>query len=518
MKQSYFSNRRLTRDNKGFSLVELIVVIAIMAILAGVGVAGYTKYIEHANKQADMTTVGNIERAIDIGAYSLAYEMDDALQLSENGIQYPLGFIVLTQEGGSIIESGSEVTTDTTPCKIVEGTFTKATPYTYTYKGGFLNLVTYTVTAYVIEGTETLSYCETHSRNVATADVYVGSSTSDKNAHKNATQSLKISSNCDLVLNHTEGEQRKSYSGTFAEKADTAMGEILAAAYGSDYANTLKLKYDGWTDSTVPSFFSTSTESWNTIKTLTGVIDNLGISQSGSLLGQQLIEGGHDNAADMMVNIATRMADLGEETFLQKWAEVDASDGTTRHYFESYDFGLAGREYYSAARSAYNAAFAGYVEANSSASEHTDGKKNDHIAAIRNYGSISIGDLTLPQTICRGAFELSDTNLHSGVKSCETCKRLYEEYAGSDASVSNAKSVFATMESVKETGADVLGQYGNSGFFNYYEKYLNEVSGLYSAAQDAAGSNSIVISVYLEDGKIVYDVSPKAADPRNKAD
>ena len=31
----------MNRDNKGFSLVELLVVIAVMAILAGVGLQGF---------------------------------------------------------------------------------------------------------------------------------------------------------------------------------------------------------------------------------------------------------------------------------------------------------------------------------------------------------------------------------------------------------------------------------------------------------------------------------------------
>ncbi len=44
--------RRMNK-NAGFSLVELIVVIAIMAVLAGVGVAGYSMYLDHADKAAD---------------------------------------------------------------------------------------------------------------------------------------------------------------------------------------------------------------------------------------------------------------------------------------------------------------------------------------------------------------------------------------------------------------------------------------------------------------------------------
>ena len=49
--------------NKGFTLVELIVVIAILAILAGIAIPAYSGYIEKANKAADEQLLADVNMA-----------------------------------------------------------------------------------------------------------------------------------------------------------------------------------------------------------------------------------------------------------------------------------------------------------------------------------------------------------------------------------------------------------------------------------------------------------------------
>lgn len=53
-------------NNKGFSLVELIIVVAIMAVLIGVLAPAYLQYVEKSKKTKDCSAVGSIMDACEI--------------------------------------------------------------------------------------------------------------------------------------------------------------------------------------------------------------------------------------------------------------------------------------------------------------------------------------------------------------------------------------------------------------------------------------------------------------------
>ncbi len=69
-------------NNKGFSLVELIIVIAIMAVLIGVLAPQYLKYVEKSRQSADLDTIDQMISAVEI------YSADPANTIVEGSIEY----------------------------------------------------------------------------------------------------------------------------------------------------------------------------------------------------------------------------------------------------------------------------------------------------------------------------------------------------------------------------------------------------------------------------------------------
>ena len=78
--------RKGMKDNKGFSLVELIIVIAIMAVLIGVLAPVFIKYVEQSRRSRDIQTAAQIREAFladiaegsRVGASSVEIEINNA--------------------------------------------------------------------------------------------------------------------------------------------------------------------------------------------------------------------------------------------------------------------------------------------------------------------------------------------------------------------------------------------------------------------------------------------------------
>lgn len=67
----------MKKNNKGFSLVELIVVIAIMAILAAVAVVSFSVYIQKAKEANDLEYESNVKYFAQLAATEHQFVLDD---------------------------------------------------------------------------------------------------------------------------------------------------------------------------------------------------------------------------------------------------------------------------------------------------------------------------------------------------------------------------------------------------------------------------------------------------------
>lgn len=74
---------RKKKDNKGFTLVELVIVIAILAILVGILAPQYTKYVEKSKKSVDVNNMEELVKAVEV--YLIDTATKDSLT-AENGV------------------------------------------------------------------------------------------------------------------------------------------------------------------------------------------------------------------------------------------------------------------------------------------------------------------------------------------------------------------------------------------------------------------------------------------------
>lgn len=56
--------KKMLRNKKGFSLIELLIVIAIMGVLAVIAFSMFSGVVANSRKKADNTQAGNIQKAI----------------------------------------------------------------------------------------------------------------------------------------------------------------------------------------------------------------------------------------------------------------------------------------------------------------------------------------------------------------------------------------------------------------------------------------------------------------------
>ena len=137
-----------SKNNKGFSLVELIIVIAIMAILVGVLAPQFIKYVEKSRESTDLQNIEEIKTAIEI--YVADHESASAtasIQIAEGGGNITLTGITQVQlaEYGITATNLKTKSTKWASCEIDYADYA----WTYTTNGA--------ATYYKIDGSEVTS-------------------------------------------------------------------------------------------------------------------------------------------------------------------------------------------------------------------------------------------------------------------------------------------------------------------------------------------------------------------------
>lgn len=96
---------REKKNNKGFTLVELVVVVAILAILVGLLAPQYTKYVERSRKAADVANLDSLVKAVEVAVADNVYSDLIPATGSKNVV------IVIDRNKTAITYDGGENTT-----------------------------------------------------------------------------------------------------------------------------------------------------------------------------------------------------------------------------------------------------------------------------------------------------------------------------------------------------------------------------------------------------------------------
>lgn len=115
-------------NNKGFSLVELIVVIAIMAVLVGVLAPMFIRYVEKSRQSTD---VQNLDSALSVVQ---AYYADKEDVVTDEKVVIELGQAISVTGTGLPANRGTDLVTECTSMGIANGTVAKKGTWTVTAK------------------------------------------------------------------------------------------------------------------------------------------------------------------------------------------------------------------------------------------------------------------------------------------------------------------------------------------------------------------------------------------------
>lgn len=103
------------KNNKGFTLVELVIVIAILAILVGLLAPQYTKYVEKSRKSADASNMDEMVKAVQVYAADTENEIksvEDATITLQESTDSTAGVAINNDTNGDIAKALKEFCPD----------------------------------------------------------------------------------------------------------------------------------------------------------------------------------------------------------------------------------------------------------------------------------------------------------------------------------------------------------------------------------------------------------------------
>lgn len=135
-------------NNKGFSLVELIIVVAIMAVLVGVLAPQYIKYLDKSKAGTDRQLADNLKQAITTtlldpdlgtatnGAPAAGTAATDITSVDETKKFWAEVFDIMGVADGSTLVGKLKYSNGGSPAMTFEVTSTKSVKITVTYASG----------------------------------------------------------------------------------------------------------------------------------------------------------------------------------------------------------------------------------------------------------------------------------------------------------------------------------------------------------------------------------------------
>ncbi|MBR7089603.1 MAG: type II secretion system protein [Lachnospiraceae bacterium] len=149
----------MKKNNKGFTLVELIVVLVILAILAAILVPTLLGYIDRARSEKDFSTAQTvrvaaqaaIDQAYGEGKFADGSSAPTGKSISIDGV--PANTVAMS---GTIAGATADATSTVAAKKYVKMTYTlsgvdanKVTAYSFTYANGVITNGTVTINGHV---------------------------------------------------------------------------------------------------------------------------------------------------------------------------------------------------------------------------------------------------------------------------------------------------------------------------------------------------------------------------------